>query len=56
MKAAKALLTIILLSLIIFVTGCQNMVQDEISGKLPTNNKRIWIGPEYWANPYKIGS
>ena len=34
-----------------FMTGCQNKVQDETICKLPTNNNRTWIGPEYWANP-----
>ena len=51
MKPVKLLLTIILISLITFIVGCQNKAQDEITGKLPTNTTRTWIGPEYWANP-----
>jgi len=51
MKLLKIFLVIILISLITFVAGCQNKSQDEITGQLPTNTTRTWIGPEFWANP-----
>jgi len=41
----------IFFSIIIILLGCNSNVKDETTNNLPTDNSRIWIGPEYWANP-----
>lgn len=34
-----------------FFTSCNNRDVPIFESQLPTDNERIWIGPEYWANP-----
>ena len=42
---------LIFFSIIIFLITCKPLTNRNISGNLPTNNTRVWIGPQYWANP-----
>jgi len=41
----------ILLILILLGSSCSNEKNKNLLAKLPSNNSRVWIGNEYWANP-----
>ena len=34
-----------------FVFSCKTQEKISLLTKLPTDNKRVWIGSDYWANP-----
>lgn len=37
--------------LIVIVSSCKNESMINLLTELPSNNERVWIGNEYWANP-----
>lgn len=45
------IVSLIFIGFIIIFSSCNKQVENEFTSKLPTNNTRTWIGPEYWANP-----
>ena len=53
MKNIQALLraVVIVLAFLFFFTSCRRDKDDSRNLLLPTNNTRVWIGPDYWANP-----
>ncbi len=41
----------LLLILLLLVSSCKNEKNTSLLNKLPSDNSRVWIGNEYWANP-----
>ncbi len=41
----------LLLILVLLMSSCSNEKNKNLLGELPSDNSRVWIGNEYWANP-----
>ena len=51
MKKSIVILSIVLFSFVPMFLSCTNQSQNNFKAELPTDNFRVWIGQEYWANP-----
>ena len=41
-----------LLTIVVAVTGCSTAeMQADFQSAWPKDCRRVWLGPEYWANP-----